>query len=371
MEYLVQAVGTLSSSTDDNPISVHHDRYTMDFREYPSIENPRKKTLEFLADEAMKNPTRRWVAMEKIHGANFSFITNGKAVTANKRSGLIAENENFFCWQIIFDRYKEDVLTIFNMLLTEDPTIWSIQIFGEIFGGWYDGKTAKGYKKVQEGVYYTDIVDFLAFDIRVNTSDYKSKFLSQTKIEQIFSTLSSMTSSSSDSRRQRMRNVPVMYFSTFEDMYNLDNMFESTIYQMYGMPKLNNNFAEGFIIKMDTEHRTGIDRQILKNKSPHFLEVTTPRGANSKNSKHVQFASSDDVEAISSELKRYMTKNRLDGIIGKEGPSCHPMKLRNLFINDAVNDFLKDFPDLQEKFKFSETNIRKKISNFVDEQNAK
>jgi hypothetical protein len=128
-----------------------------------------------------------------------------------------------------------------------------------------------------------------------------------------------------------------------------------------GMPRLENNFAEGIVIKMDSEHLTNTDRPILKIKSPDFLEVTTPRGRVKPKEPQPENADIED-------LKRYITKNRLDGIIGKEGPSCHPKKLKNLFIADAINDFLKDFPENESLFKSFEANIRKQLSYFVDSE---
>jgi Rnl2 family RNA ligase len=100
-----------------------------DFREYPSIENPRKKVIEFLESQVIKNPTCQWVALEKIHGANFSFTSDGNIVNANKRSGPIAPNENFFCFEIILERHSKSVILIFNYLKDMDPNICSIQNF--------------------------------------------------------------------------------------------------------------------------------------------------------------------------------------------------------------------------------------------------
>lgn len=65
------------------------------FSKYSSIENSyREKNI--IKIESNTSPNLVWVGSEKIHGANFSFITNGIDVVCGKRSGFISKEESFF-----------------------------------------------------------------------------------------------------------------------------------------------------------------------------------------------------------------------------------------------------------------------------------
>ena len=292
------------------------------FHSFPSIENPREKIVQsFLT----LDPHAQWVALEKIHGANFSLLYNGAEICACKRSGPIAPDENFYNWGAIVERYTASVKTIFDTLRAADQTVHTIQVFGELFGGNYPGIKEKGTKQVQAEIYYTAANEFLAFDILVN-EDY---FLSQSELNSLFTSIVIP-----------LRLVPVLHRGTFEELYKLHDSeqlakLESKIYSMFGLPRVENNIAEGYILKQDSRHSGVCARPILKLKGPAFCEKR-----HSKQARIVDTNNADDLFIES--IKDYMTENRLAAVASKEGPDCHPQKLLNLFINDAVADFCKD-----------------------------
>ena len=71
------------------------------FKKYNSIENTyREKQIEQVYLHGYDN--EKYVVQEKVHGANFSFITDGEVIQVAKRSGLIAEDEKFNNYKFVF-----------------------------------------------------------------------------------------------------------------------------------------------------------------------------------------------------------------------------------------------------------------------------
>ena len=87
---------------------------------------------------------KKWVALEKIHGANFSFTVgaeegkNGPARAA-KRSGFLKPGENFFRLQknptLVKDGGEKARRLFENVRETYFTDASSVAVFGELFGG--------------------------------------------------------------------------------------------------------------------------------------------------------------------------------------------------------------------------------------------
>ena len=52
-----------------------------------------------------------WIATEKIHGSNFSFVTDGTSVAVAKRTGLLQPVDKFFNWPYIYGKVQLEVGT--------------------------------------------------------------------------------------------------------------------------------------------------------------------------------------------------------------------------------------------------------------------
>ena len=80
-----------------------------------------------------------WVVTEKIHGANFSFHTDGKEVKIARRRAFLENNESFFNYQNaeFMTTYPERVKGVFEMVqnLKEGINIGQVTVFCELFGG--------------------------------------------------------------------------------------------------------------------------------------------------------------------------------------------------------------------------------------------
>ena len=103
-------------------------------------------------------------------------------------------------------------------------------IYGEYFGGnWpadHPNANKKGPKAVQKGVYYTPEHEFFAFDIFIVTTEtaYWVNVLDLPKL-----------------LKNDIPVVPVYKQGTFDEIFNLDTVFDSTIPELLGLPKMEKN----------------------------------------------------------------------------------------------------------------------------------
>ena len=75
------------------------------FRSFSSITVVNEKTVEKVTNNYPD--IQQWIAMEKVHGANFSVCFAQGELLAGKRSGFIAENENFHDHMLLLECDKE------------------------------------------------------------------------------------------------------------------------------------------------------------------------------------------------------------------------------------------------------------------------
>ena len=102
-------------------------------------------------------------------------------------------------------------------------------IYGEYFGGLWpekDPNYVKGAKAVQKGVYYTPNNQFFAFDICIITQD-KNYWADVLNIPKLL--------------KENIRHVPVHAQGTFEEVFGMNTVIDSTIPPMLGLPKLEKN----------------------------------------------------------------------------------------------------------------------------------
>ena len=117
----------------------------MEFKKYDSIENSyREKVIEKIYQHGFGNKDIEWVVTEKIHGTNFGFISDGNNVQVFKRTSILTENEisKFFDADIMLEKYKNEVLKL-TEYLQNIYNVLEVQIYGEHFGGIYNGRTEK------------------------------------------------------------------------------------------------------------------------------------------------------------------------------------------------------------------------------------
>ena len=129
---------------------------------YESIPNSyNEKQIAYLIEQGHAADDIVWCASEKVHGANFSLITNGVDVLAASRTQILDASKSFYPgWQAVLEQETPRCLRAFRILKQQHGNqIKCVIIFGEFFGGLYshhDAKFAsKSKRAVQKGVLYT------------------------------------------------------------------------------------------------------------------------------------------------------------------------------------------------------------------------
>lgn len=136
------------------------------FRKYASIENSYlDKFIESIINQGHTDNNAQWVALEKskwtikkllklnwywfkliredceliisiaVHGANFSFITNGEEINCAKRTGFVEADEVFHNHHLVLENHREKILKVYAALKEKYPELYEVAIYGELFGG--------------------------------------------------------------------------------------------------------------------------------------------------------------------------------------------------------------------------------------------
>ena len=328
----------------------------MSFNEYQHMENDYKFLKFHEVNNILSNNELEFVAMEKIHGTNFSFICDGVNVIPCRRSNILKTEENFFNYQTIFTKYKNDIFDLFNLVkdLIKNEfniNITQIQLYGELYGGLYPNSINMSVSKiVQKGVYYSNTNDFMAFDIRykyVEENKIKLNFLDW----DFFVSLISKTS---------IPIVPILLKGSWTEVSKLNSKFESIVYKNHNLLKINDNYAEGYVIKPTKEIIFGDDntRLIWKFKNPSFLEITT------NNNKKISSKSSN---SNFEKLEKYINENRYNNIKVKVVENTEVSTVIDLFYDDVWNDFIDDIKFFKiELTKMEELELKKKLRGLIN-----
>lgn len=324
----------------------------MIFKTYNSIENAYQTRmidqirLQGFGDEV-------FIVQEKVHGANFSFFTDGKEIKIAKRTAFIEKEEKFFNAHQILEQYRKNVINLFQKVKTIYPNVETVVIYGELFGGGYKHKEVEPVKnaiKVQAGIEYAPFNDFYAFDIKLNGVTY----LDTDIINSIF-------------EETGFFYAKTLFQGTLEEALRFPNVFNSKIPTWLGLPEMN-NMCEGTIIKtLKTKYFGNGARVILKNKNEKWIEKSKMvKKQNKTVQKTVHF--SETAQNIWEEIQMYVTANRLNNVVSKIGEFEPKMvgKVIGLFAQDVLEDFEKDFPSVFTTIeKDEQKRINKKLNSAV------
>lgn len=306
------------------------------FKKYTSIENSYdEEFMNKVKAEMPKDLT--YVVQEKVHGANVSFICDGKQIEFAKRTAILETEENFFQHHEILEKYKEKVFSVFKTLKERYPDLQCISIFGELFGGMYphpDIKKQNNLNLIQKGIYYTPGHEFYSFDIYLTFEHDKPNYLSLEETNNIF-------------KQFGFFYAKTLFEGTLEECLQHSNQFESTIATDLGLPYITNNICEGVVIRpvIPMYLRNG-NRVLIKNKNPKFAEIKN--GRKRQHTEIRQNISAALKEALNLGLS-YITENRLNNVlshIGEVDLSKDFGKVLGMYCKDILTDFIKDHNDL-------------------------
>ena len=292
---------------------------TSNFKSYPSIENAREKIIKYIIDKDESDSI--WVVCEKIHGCNFQiFITEDKEVLCGKRTSYLQLNDKFYNFQRVFKMYSQKCIEVFNLLKTHDPSITKVTIFGELFGGTYPAMPSEsGTIRIMKEIYYSPNNEWMIFDIHNGHT-----FIPYLELIEI-------------AEKVGLPYLKPLYVGPFKEAITYNEIFPSTIPALFNLKDVENNFAEGIVIRPNETKYFGHDRVILKKKHPNFQEIVK------SNPKKSAQTSTYRTELIG----RYVNENRLNTIESKRGKFSKKdfIKLVDLFTSDVLDDIKKDDED--------------------------
>lgn len=295
-----------------------------------------------------------FIVQEKVHGANFSFFTDGKEIKIAKRTAFIEKEEKFFNARQVLKLYKDKVIEAFGKVKNLYPAVETVVIYGELFGGGYKHKAVEPVKdavKVQKGIEYAPHNEFYAFDIKLNGATY----LDTEVINRIF-------------EETGFFYAKTLFQGSLEEALDFPNAFDSKVPAWLGLPEMEDNRCEGTIIKtLKTCYFGNGSRVILKNKNEKWIEKSKVVRKKEKTvQKEIRFG--EDARKIWDELQQYVTTNRLNNVVSKVGEFEPKMmgKIIGLFAQDILEDFGRDFPEAFGSIeKEEQKRINKKLNALV------
>lgn len=297
----------------------------MEFLKYNSIENTyQTKTLEFIRIYGFD--MQDWIVQEKVHGANFSFHTDGEVVQMAKRSGFIAADEDFYNANQVLAKYKLKVLSLFEQL-QENKNIQQLSIYGELYGGSYNHKEVErdpNATQVQKGIFYNPKNDFYAFDIKCDGE------------------LMNVTEANSWFERLNFFYAKPLFQGSFEEALKYPNQFQTKIPMGLGLPEVDDNLCEGVVLKpIEPKFFNNGKRVILKNKNAKWSEKSSVKKVKQPE------VFSNELQGVWENMEQFVTKNRWQNVLSKEGEfEIQKMgKYIGLFSKDVIEDFLKEYKE--------------------------
>lgn len=297
------------------------------FKKYNSIENTyRDEFISRIKGHGFDD--KEYVILEKVHGANLSYYTNdGEAFYAAKRSGQVKPDEQFYNCQPILEQILPNLKAIWADLKIENDDLDQLTIFGEVIGGSYPHPEVKRNPKalkVQKGIFYSPDNVFFAFDIVINARHY----LDADKAIELF-------------EKHGLLHAPILFKGSLDACLNHPNDFDSKVPAQLGLPEINPNIIEGVIIKpLKTLYMNNGTRVILKNKNEKWSE----KSAFKKEIKPAE-PLPEKVVKLQEAIATYVTENRLNNVLSKEGEVTRKDfgRILGLFNKDVTEDFNKDF----------------------------
>lgn len=307
----------------------------IEFKKYSSIENSfNNEYMEKVV--AQVPPDMKWVVQEKVHGTNTSFLCDGQDVKFAKRTSRLADDEKFYDYTELLERYKSRVINLFDRIKKNHPDVRAISVFGEMFGGLYPHNDVKRNPRVsliQKGVCYSPEHDFYGFDIYVFTED-GGRYLSVDEVNRLF-------------EDEGFFYAKTLFCGSLAECLEHPNAFQSHIAEWLGLPPIEDNICEGVVIRpVEPLFLRNGDRVIIKNKNERFSEKKSEKKRNKLFTEPAPF--SETLKSLLVVAETYVNENRLANVVSHIGEVHFPKdfgKVMGLFSKDALEDFLKEHRD--------------------------
>lgn len=330
---------------------------TTEFKKYSSIENSYRE--EFI--ERIKRGCYgglKYCITEKVHGANLQMTFDGKEFKIGTRTAYIEADQKFYNAFQVMEPIKPKLEKLFYHLKeTYYKDLEKIILFGEIFGGSYPHKDVpkdNHASKVQKGVFYSPSNQFLAFDImyKLAKADDSYAYFSYEEFETFCNTF-------------EIPKVPILgLVKNLTEALNFPNDKPSVVYQMYDLPRIEDNIMEGVVIRpYFPDIYIGQHRLIIKNKNEKFQEKAKEEKKQSSPGNSL----SDEHKAILDEMLQYNNENRVRNVISHLGEITIKDlgKIIGLTNRDIIEEYNKNTGKLTILAKEDEKRITKILNTQV------
>ncbi len=334
----------------------------MKFYKYPDIENHYRKKI--INDNLKYNPHMQneiYIAQEKIDGANFQIAidTRTSEIKYGKRSSYLSEKSNFFDYQTVIksemiDDFIQSFINVINLnyitkeqydkyidlsfnncnkldefyvyYLKHKPI--QVILYGELYG-----------KGIQKRINYGDKKYIKFYDIRFIMEDESSVFLPVYLFYHLFHEL----------EFNELASPMISKFKNLNDALEMD--VENIKTHCFELSNIGEDFVEGVVIKPLHNSNT---RFYIKKKTKRFSEDNH----NKKNKKEL---TNEEKQALNlrESFEEYINENRINSAISKFGPVEKPQysEFIKFVINDALNDFIKDYENEYNKLNKKEQRL--------------
>lgn len=275
-------------------------------------------------------PGGSWLAEEKVHGAHFALVSDGRTTRAAGRRGLLDDErlESFF-----------GVTRLWPVLATAAAAVArsvgrDVVLYGELAGGGYphpDVPPVEGIGAVQTGVWYSPDLVWFAFDGAIATSS-GPHWMGRAELADLASAVG-------------LECVPLLGRGPRQKLRELSVDFSTRVPGVLGLPELPGNRAEGYVLKpagsWDTNERG--PRPVLKVKHPEFAEDARYNGARP----FVPPPGGVPAWLLAAAVER-LTPPRADAARSKLGPSADTTALAAEVVADLLGDLDDDLGGLPE-----------------------
>lgn len=313
------------------------------FVKYRSLENSYRQKF---VDKCAELGIDEWVALEKLHGANFGFIVavdeTELTVEAFKRTSTLEANAtgdyDFYGCTALVEAHKSKMKLIsdwvWGHLMIEDgePVI----VYGELAG-----------KGVQKEVNYGE-KDFYAFDIYLPKRD---RYLDWDDVQ-------------AACKFAEVNTTNEIARGKLDKLLGIDPLFRST-HTPKGIE--GENWAEGFVVKQLQNEKlfSSGQRAILKVKNERFKEKKNKAGRLPK----PPAIYTEDQAQLHAELSLYLSENRLKNVLSKLETVTQKQfgMVSGLLLKDAKDEFERDERDEVSIPRDDWDVIRRSLSNLANE----
>lgn len=273
-----------------------------EFVKYSSIDNHYNTKFLTKIPQELKNVP--YVASEKLDGGNFTVLLRPhQEPMYGKRSGWLAEDENFFDYKNVVKKYQDQ----FNILqFMADTQRVVIKLVGEIYGVGINKRIDYGPEK------YLKFFELYVDGVHCSPRWIQHKYVNEMRLD---------------------------FFCDYTKVYN--DLFSALEHNVEGQN------IEGVVIRPYDTNETlpSGEKLIIKKKSTSFADKENKSvvGKIEKfNSKALEY---------NNVFRGYINKNRMLDMFGKVGAPIQDMKEMGkyiqLILEDAKADFNKDNPELE------------------------